>query len=47
MRLFVAERVDPGKVQIAHTGDTDELDHIEELTDEQIAVMLDENPKAG
>jgi phosphotriesterase-related protein len=31
MRIFVAEGVDPRKVQIAHTGDTDDLDHIEEL----------------
>ena len=31
MRIFVEEGVDPHKVQIAHTGDTDDLDHIEAL----------------
>ena len=31
MRIFEEEGVDPARVQIAHTGDTDDLDHIEEL----------------
>lgn len=31
MALFLEEGVDPVKVQIAHTGDTDDLDYIEEL----------------
>jgi phosphotriesterase-related protein len=31
MRIFEEEGVDPRKVQIAHTGDSDNLDHIEEL----------------
>lgn len=31
MRVFEEEGVDPRKVQIAHTGDTDDLDYIERL----------------
>jgi phosphotriesterase-related protein len=31
MDIFDDEGVDPGKVQIAHTGDTDDLDYIEQL----------------
>jgi len=31
MRIFLDEGVEPHKVQIAHTGDTDDLDYIEEL----------------
>jgi phosphotriesterase-related protein len=31
MRIFEDEGVDPRTVQLAHTGDTDDLDHIEEL----------------
>jgi phosphotriesterase-related protein len=31
MRIFEEEGVDPGKVQVAHTGDTDDLDYIERL----------------
>ena len=31
MDIFDEEGVDPAKVQIAHTGDTDDLDYIEEL----------------
>jgi phosphotriesterase-related protein len=31
MDVFDSEGVDPGKVQIAHTGDTDDLSYIEEL----------------
>ena len=29
MRIFTEEGVEPHMVQIAHTGDTDDLDHIE------------------
>lgn len=31
MEIFVEEGVDPAKVQIAHTGDTDDLDYIERV----------------
>ena len=31
MRIFLEEGVAPREGQIAHTGDTDDLDHIEEL----------------
>ncbi len=31
MRVFAEEGVDPASVQIAHTGDTDDLDYIEKL----------------
>jgi phosphotriesterase-related protein len=31
MDVFDDEGVDPARVQIAHTGDTDDLDYIEEL----------------
>jgi phosphotriesterase-related protein len=31
MDVFEQEEVDPRKVQVAHTGDTDDLDYIEEL----------------
>lgn len=31
MRIFLEEGVAPDKVMIAHTGDTDDVDHIEEL----------------
>jgi predicted metal-dependent phosphotriesterase family hydrolase len=31
MRIFAEEGVDPAKVQIAHTGDSDDLDYIEAL----------------
>ena len=31
MRIFTEEGVDPALVQIAHTGDTDDLDYIEKL----------------
>lgn len=31
MRIFEEEGVDPAKIQIAHTGDTDDLDYIEQL----------------
>src|SRR5919106_314227 len=33
MRIFEEEGVEPAKVQIAHTGDTDDLDYIDRLLD--------------
>jgi phosphotriesterase-related protein len=31
MEIFAEEGVDPAKVQLAHTGDTDDLDYIERV----------------
>jgi phosphotriesterase-related protein len=41
MRVFGEEGVDPAKVQIAHTGDTDDLDYIERLLDTGCSIGLD------
>ncbi len=41
MRVFTEEGVDPVKVQIAHTGDTDDLDYIERLLDTGCWIGLD------
>ena len=41
MRVFSEEGVDPGRVQIAHTGDTDNLDYIEKLLDTGCWIGLD------
>jgi phosphotriesterase-related protein len=41
MRIFTDAGVAPGKVQIAHTGDTDDLDHIEELLQTGCWIGLD------
>jgi phosphotriesterase-related protein len=41
MRVFVEEGVDPAKVQIAHTGDTDDLVYIEQLLDTGCWIGLD------
>jgi phosphotriesterase-related protein len=41
MRIFTDEGVDPGKVQIAHTGDTDDLDYIERLLDTGCWIGMD------
>jgi phosphotriesterase-related protein len=41
VKLFVEEGVDPKKIQIAHTGDTDDLDHIEEILDLGVWIGLD------
>jgi phosphotriesterase-related protein len=41
MRIFMDEGVDPRMVQIAHTGDTDDLDHIEELLQTGCWIGLD------
>jgi phosphotriesterase-related protein len=41
MRLFDEEGVDPAKVQVAHTGDTDDLDYIENLLDTGCWIGMD------
>ena len=41
MRIFAEEGVDPGKVQIAHTGDTDNLEYIEALLETGCWIGLD------
>jgi phosphotriesterase-related protein len=41
MKIFEEEGVDPAKVQIAHTGDTDDLDYIEELLGHGCFVGMD------
>ena len=41
MRVFTEEGLDPAKVQIAHTGDTDDLDYIERLLDTGCWIGMD------
>ncbi len=41
MRIFIEEGVDPALVQVAHTGDTDDLDYIERLLDTGCFIGLD------
>jgi phosphotriesterase-related protein len=41
MRVFGEEGVDPATVQIAHTGDTDDLDYIERLLDTGCWIGMD------
>jgi phosphotriesterase-related protein len=41
MEVFSDEGVDPAKVQIAHTGDTDDLDYIERLLDTGCWIGMD------
>jgi phosphotriesterase-related protein len=41
MRIFEEEGVDPDKVQIAHTGDTDDIDYIEKLIDRGAWIGMD------
>jgi phosphotriesterase-related protein len=41
MRIFEEEGVDPGRVQIAHTGDTDDLEYIEKLLETGCWIGLD------
>ena len=41
MRIFAEEGVDPNKVQVAHTGDTDDLDYIERLLDTGCWIGMD------
>jgi phosphotriesterase-related protein len=41
MEVFAEEGVDPSQVQIAHTGDTDDLDYIERLLDTGCWIGMD------
>jgi phosphotriesterase-related protein len=41
MRIFAEEGVDPAKIQIAHTGDTDDLDYIEKLLETGCWIGMD------
>src|SRR5436190_935191 len=41
VEIFLEEGVDPSKVQIAHTGDTDDLDYIEGLIEKGVWIGLD------
>ena len=41
MQIFIDEGVDPALVQVAHTGDTDDLDYIERLLDTGCFIGLD------
>jgi phosphotriesterase-related protein len=41
MRIFEEEGVDPAKIQIAHTGDTDDLGYIERLLDTGCWIGMD------
>ena len=41
MRIFTEEGVDPAKIQVAHTGDTDDLDYIERLLDTGCWIGMD------
>jgi phosphotriesterase-related protein len=41
IEILVEEGVDPAKVQIAHTGDTDDLDYIERVLDTGVWIGLD------
>lgn len=41
VEIFLEEGVDPAKIQIAHTGDSDDLDYIEGLLDQGVWIGLD------
>jgi phosphotriesterase-related protein len=41
IEIFLEEGVEPGKIQIAHTCDTDDLDYIEALLDKGVWIDLD------
>ena len=41
MEIFADEGVDPAKVQIAHTGDTDDLDYIERVLETGAWIGMD------
>jgi phosphotriesterase-related protein len=41
VEIFLEEGVAPEKIQIAHTGDTDDLDYIERLLDTGVWIGLD------
>jgi phosphotriesterase-related protein len=39
--IFIEEGVDPARVQIAHTGDTDDLDYIERVLETGVLIGMD------
>ncbi len=41
VEIFVEEGVEPSKIQMAHTGDTDDLDYIERLLETGVWIGLD------
>jgi phosphotriesterase-related protein len=41
VEIFLEEGVEPEKIQIAHTGDTDDLDYIEALLEKGVYIGLD------
>jgi phosphotriesterase-related protein len=41
VEIFESEGVDLGRVQVAHTGDTDDLDYIERLLDKGVFIGMD------
>jgi phosphotriesterase-related protein len=41
IEIFLEEGVDPRKVQIAHTGDTDDLDYIEQVLESGAVIGMD------
>jgi phosphotriesterase-related protein len=41
IEILLEEGVDPGKIQIAHTGDTDDLDYIERVLETGVWIGLD------
>jgi phosphotriesterase-related protein len=41
IEIFLEEGVDPARIQIAHSGDTDDVDFIESLIDQGVYVGLD------
>jgi phosphotriesterase-related protein len=41
VEIFLEEGVDPARIQIAHTGDSDDLDYIERLLDTGVWIGLD------
>jgi phosphotriesterase-related protein len=41
VEIFDEEGVDPGRVQIAHTGDTDDLEYIEQLLGKGVFIGMD------
>jgi phosphotriesterase-related protein len=41
IEIFLEEGVEPGKIQMAHTGDTDDLDYIEGLLETGVWIGLD------
>ncbi|MBV8431510.1 MAG: phosphotriesterase, partial [Solirubrobacterales bacterium] len=41
VEIFLEEGVDPEKIQIAHTGDTDDLDYIQRLLDAGVWIGMD------